>query len=53
MEAKYMAVAAATREAIWLQQLLNEFNINTDNPMPILIDNQTTIELTKDSKFHT
>ena len=53
MEAKYMAVTAATHKAIWLQQLLNKFNINTDDPMPILIDNRAAIKLTKDSKFHT
>ena len=53
MEAKYMAVAAVTCEAIWLQQLISELEIDTVGPTPIHIDNRTAIELTKDSKFHT
>ena len=53
MEAKYMAVAAATREAIWLRQLISELGIDTVGPTPIHVDNRAAIELTKDSKFHT
>ena len=52
MEAKYIAVAAATCEAIWLQQLISELGINTIGPIPIHIDNRAAIKLTKDSKFH-
>ena len=52
MEAEYMAVAAATREAIWLRQLVSELGIDTVGPTPIHVDNRAAIELTKDSKFH-
>ena len=52
MEAKYMAVTAATCKAIWLQQLISEPGIDTVSPTPIHIDNRAAIELTKDSKFH-
>ena len=53
MEAKYMAVTAATHKAIWLQQLISELRINTISLMPIHIDNRVAIKLMKDSKFHT
>ena len=53
MEAEYMAVAAATREAIWLRQLISELGIDTVGPTPIHVDNRAAIELMKDSKFHT
>ena len=53
MEAEYMAVAAATHEAIWLRQLVSELRINTIGPTPIHVDNRAAIKLTKDSKFHT
>ena len=47
-----MAVAAATRKAIWLRQLVSELGINTVGPTPIHVDNRAAIELMKDSKFH-
>ena len=47
-----MAVAIATCKAICLQQLLNKLNINTNDPMPILINNQIAIKLTKNLKFY-
>ena len=53
MEAEYMAVAAVTHKAIWLQQLISELGIDTIGPIPIYIDNRAVIELMKDSKFHT
>ena len=53
MEAKYMAVATVTHEAIWLQQLVSELGIDTVGPTPIHIDNRAVIKLMKNSKFHT
>ena len=52
MEAEYMAVAAATRKAIWLWQLVSELRIDTISPTPIHIDNRVAIKLIKDSKFY-
>ena len=47
-----MAVTTVTCEAIWLQQLISELEIDTISPTPIYIDNRAAIKLTKDSKFH-
>ena len=52
MEAKYMAVATVTHEAIWLRQLISELGINTVSPTPIHVDNRAAIKLMKNSKFH-
>ena len=47
-----MAVATATRKAIWLWQLISELGIDTIGPTPIHVDNRAAIKLMKDSKFH-
>jgi hypothetical protein len=47
-EAEYMAAAAATKEALWLRNLLSDFNVNT-TPVNIFGDNQATIHLLKNA----
>ena len=42
-EAEYMALASATQEAIWLQQLLTDLKTKPDGPMLIFEDNQAAI----------
>jgi len=50
-EAEYMAAADATKEAVWISQLIKElhFSIST---VPILCDNQSCIALAKDPGNH-
>ena len=47
-EAEYMAAAAATKEALWLRNLLRDFKINT-SPVNIFGDNQATLHLLKNA----
>ena len=42
-EAEYMALASATQEAIWLQQLLTDLKSKPNGPMLIFEDNQAAI----------
>ena len=51
-EAEYVALAAATQEAIWLNRLL--FEMSNDNNSPILIfeDNQAAIAIANNPKDH-
>lgn len=44
-EAEYIAAAEAIREAEWLVRLLDDINIKVDSPIPIHVDNQSTIKL--------
>jgi hypothetical protein len=48
-EAEYMAVTAATQEAMFLKQLLHEFHQDSGSPITIHEDNQSCIELNKNS----
>src|SRR5204863_9903527 len=53
MEAEYMAASFATHHLLWLQTLLDELYIDSKSyPIPLLIDNRSAIDLTKDAKHH-
>ena len=47
-EAEYMAAASATKEALWLRNLLCDFNVNA-SPVNIYGDNQATLHLLKNA----
>lgn len=44
-EAEYMAMSAATQEAIWLRQLYAELNHGTLKPLKLFCDNQGAIKM--------
>ncbi|UYV79065.1 hypothetical protein LAZ67_17000981, partial [Cordylochernes scorpioides] len=50
-EAKYIAASMASREAVWLKLLIKELTPN-DNPVPLMIDNQSAIRLILNPEFH-
>jgi hypothetical protein len=50
-EAEYIALTTAVKEAIWLRQLLMEWNHNQEE-VKIFCDNKSTICLTKNPEFH-
>lgn len=52
MEAEYMALSYATREAIWLRNLLGELGLVQGEPTQIYVDNQGTISFAKSQDFH-
>jgi hypothetical protein len=55
MEAEYMAANQATREAIWLQGLLNELGRSprtNSTTIPINIDSQSCISLARNPEHH-
>ena len=51
-EAEYMALTAATQEAIFISNLAEEFDIVADAPTPIFGDNQGSIALVKNPVSH-
>jgi hypothetical protein len=51
-EAEYIALSTASQEAIWLRRLLESVLKKQDKPTVLYEDNQGTIELTKNPKFH-
>ncbi|GBE82734.1 hypothetical protein SCP_0411190 [Sparassis crispa] len=51
-EAEYMAGAHGTKEAVWLRAFLSEIGQVQKGPTPLLIDNQSTIALSKNAAFH-
>lgn len=53
MEAEYIALAHAAKEAIWLRNLLNELEFRQPNPTIVHSDNQGAIAFAHDSQFHT
>jgi hypothetical protein len=50
-EAEFVAAAEATKEAVWLQQLLSEI-YTTKLPTPLSCDNQSAIALVKNPALH-
>ena len=52
-EAEYVALTHATKEALWLQNLLSElFRDLKTHPFPLHSDNMSAIALAKDDKYH-
>jgi hypothetical protein len=53
-EAEYMGETQATKEAIWLKQLLRELHVDRSQTQATVIfgDNQSAIALAKNSQFH-
>ena len=51
-EAEYMALASATQEAIWLQQVLTDLKSKPNGPMLIFEDNQAAICMAKNAQYH-
>ena len=46
-ESEYMAAAGATKEAMWLRELMSTFCITSDSPLEIFCDNQAALSLIK------
>jgi hypothetical protein len=51
-EAEYVAAATATKELVWLQALLSEIGYSIQMPCTIFSDNQSSIALSKNRRFH-
>ena len=52
MEAEYLALAHATKEALWLRSLLTDLGIPLDGPTSVTTDNQAAIAFAHDNQFH-
>ncbi|TFY81825.1 hypothetical protein EWM64_g2185, partial [Hericium alpestre] len=50
--AEYLAIAHATKEALWLRSLLGELDFPQDSPTLIHCDNQASIAMSKEQVFH-
>jgi len=53
VEAEYMAASNATKEAVWLQTLLEDFGYPPVTATVLHIDNQGSIALARNSHSHT
>lgn len=51
-EAEFMAACCATKEALWIRQLMCDIGQYQQGCMTLKIDNQSTISLIKNSDFH-
>ena len=51
-EAEYVAASLACQEAVWLRALLGEIGFDQTQPTVIKEDNQGTIALSKNPKYH-
>ncbi|CAH2083465.1 unnamed protein product [Euphydryas editha] len=51
-EAEYMAICEASKEAIYLRNLLLELNCRNESPILLLNDNQSAKKLAKNYVFH-
>lgn len=49
-EAEYVSLSVAVKEALWLQMLLQDFQVNVSEPVIIREDNQACIRIAEDDK---
>ena len=50
-EAEFYALAEATKELLWLKELLTDFEVQAPDPIPINSDNKSTIAMIENDKF--
>eukprot|EP00253_Pinus_taeda_P006568 PITA_06568 len=51
-EAEYLGVVEASKEALWLRQILSELGFEQQHPTTLWCDNQSAIQLCKDPVQH-
>jgi hypothetical protein len=51
-EAEYIAMADATKEALWIRHILAEIHPESSLIVPLHCDNQSALAIAKDNKFH-
>ena len=51
-EVEYVAASQATKEAVWLRELIRQMFGDIKGPTVLNLDNQSAIALTKDHQFH-
>eukprot|EP00253_Pinus_taeda_P029809 PITA_29809 len=51
-EAEYRGIVEASKEALWLCQILSEFGLQRQHPTTLWCDNQSAIQLCKDPVQH-
>eukprot|EP00253_Pinus_taeda_P011391 PITA_11391 len=51
-EAEYRGAVEASKEALWLRQILSELGFEQQHPTPLWCDNQSAIQLCKDPVQH-
>eukprot|EP00253_Pinus_taeda_P030937 PITA_30937 len=51
-EAEYRGTVEASKEALWLRQILSEFGFQQQHPTTLWCDNQSVIQLCKDPIQH-
>eukprot|EP00253_Pinus_taeda_P013959 PITA_13959 len=51
-EAEYRGAVEASKEALWLRQILSEFGFQQQHPTTLWCDNQSAIQLCKDPVHH-
>eukprot|EP00253_Pinus_taeda_P020314 PITA_20314 len=51
-EAEYRTVVEASKEALWLRQILSKFGFEQQHPTTLWCDNQSSIQLCKDAVQH-
>eukprot|EP00253_Pinus_taeda_P035260 PITA_35260 len=51
-EEKYVAAAEATKEIVWLREILEDLQVKQVQLTPLMIDNTLAIKLAKNPKFH-
>jgi hypothetical protein len=52
IEAEYMAAAQATKEAVWMRNVLYGLHLKQEDPSVIFVDNRGARILTEDLSFH-
>eukprot|EP00253_Pinus_taeda_P005172 PITA_05172 len=52
VEAEYCGAVEASKEALWLRQILSEFGFDQQHPTTLWCDNQSAIQLCKDPVQH-
>ena len=51
-EAEYVALSSAVQESVWMRRLLSELEYPPGGPTTILEDNQSSIAMARNPKFH-
>jgi hypothetical protein len=51
-EAEYISASLASREILWMRNLLTEIGVEVKGPSPLMVDNQSALHVLKNPEHH-
>jgi hypothetical protein len=51
-DGEYMALSHGMKQALWLRWVMGSLGIRSDSPLPLFVDNEAAIAISKEARYH-